>query len=499
MTSAMDQFAFERKKQNVLKTKIIESSVQNKENALAILQTLPRHVQHNVLWYLTSFDHGEPDIAVEDVHHYLQISAVLSGLERLRSQCEVVLLNNLTAENAIYMLHEGEKHGLRRLEKESIYAISQHLRSIAYQPEFLTLEKHQIQSIIEHHPGDESLLKQFAGIWDQVFGTETAKPIGSPKSDESDFEQTQQHGDSCVRRFGLSFMTNEKHHLQVAVRDFSTHQVYTTNCTNEVGKVVKVSPNFTACVIQVTESDPPHIFITGGADDNRLTLECDIVRGKWKRRKSMTWGREGHVLCTLNNTIYAIGGFRRKGDERHLVRDIEKYDCEKKTWSSMTSLATPVYSCAAVSVGCKIFIIGGKNALGSEVNEIQVLDTEKGTLSVFNGLPQNCAIGKAILMNNAIFFASTAGHLIRIDPCTMYIQNLKPQPQTSNNFALFSAEDYLVITYHGDNGSKEVCTYKYMPDKWSSIDRYTDKHAFRVYGHCTVMYPKQIMQVPFCD
>jgi len=77
----------------------------------------------------------------------------------------------------------------------------------------------------------------------------------------------------------------------------------------------------------------------------------------WTRRADMPTPRIGLSTCTVNDKIYAIGGYRQAGARG--MRTVEAYDPVTDSWTRKTDMPTARLMLACASVNGKIYAIGG--------------------------------------------------------------------------------------------------------------------------------------------
>jgi len=94
----------------------------------------------------------------------------------------------------------------------------------------------------------------------------------------------------------------------------------------------------------------------------------------WNVLAPMPTGRAGLAVAVVGNSIYAIGGRSNTGGPNSWgkLSVVERYDIDKDTWTTVAPLSTPRSDLAAATVGGKIYVFGGFNALGIVVNTVEV-------------------------------------------------------------------------------------------------------------------------------
>ncbi|KAK3096586.1 hypothetical protein FSP39_001503 [Pinctada imbricata] len=442
-----------------------------------MLNGMPRNVRQTIMRCLVSFNFDNVRISPEEVHFYLKAAETIPGLDRITQICEENLIQYLAAQNAVYTLHVGRRFGLTSVVKETITFIAVHLSTIMQQEEFSTLNEQDVREIQDLHH--------------RTFGNETMDREPNTKSVQKE------------RKVYVTFTTDSNSKLEAIVRDGCTSKQYHTETISENGKKKKLRPNFAMCSIQEDENDPPVILFTGGSGEkSNEVLLCDVINNKWKTRKHMKYGREHHALCVVNSQVYAMGGYCQSGGENKMVPQIEIYNTCQNTWKEAASLPIPVHSCTCVTAGNRIFIIGGMDENGKEVNAIQIFDTIKDKFTKRCALPENCSKAKAIHIDNSIFLVTESGKLLRIDIRTLEMQYMSTHPEVSTHFSIHEWENGFMATYHSKEKENKLISYVYnvQDNTWTFYDRFhmrLDKTS--MCGNCTIRYPSNICHIPFCD
>ena len=476
-----------------------------------VLNTVSAKVRQTVLDFLQAFDAQNIHVSPEDVHHYLGLCERMPGLEKLRIKCKEVLLSHLDIHTAIYMLCLSSEYHLEELRKESMSVISQHLEYFLKEPSFTTLNAEQMIGIIDLR------MKMFGDI-DTCYCAIVTWSELDPDSRKNDFQKMltyigKNNGSTKIDhdqsrqkeyQYQLLFSTRWKKNkckLTVRVDDITRNKTYQTDCKNRNGSSIDISLNYAVCCHQLKndKSHPPYVIVTGGADvlHGRRTLVCDLINNKWKIKGKMTFSRQNHSLCSVKNRVYAIGGYANTNNDIQLVRQVEEFNLTTNTWQVVASLPLPVYSCACISIENLIYIIGGKDEQGNDVTAVQVFDIEQRDVISATHLPFASSGGQAEFVDESIYYASSNGQLVRIDPSTLYTKLLVSQPRSSRNFAMYARDSHLVFTYFAANrwltNAYNVCTNSWMPHS----DRMPRDVGAR--GKNIVTYPSYCNHVPFCD
>jgi hypothetical protein len=137
------------------------------------------------------------------------------------------------------------------------------------------------------------------------------------------------------------------------------------------------------------------IYIIGGyskhPDKPLATGECFNPRtGEWKPIASMSKSRFGHTAQEFGSCIFVVGGDSR----RNLVTEVERYDTETDTWTTISLLPRPVAGGRILAREDKLYLVGGD--IGSQplsfTDVIRVYDPVANSWGV---LEQKLSMGRS--------------------------------------------------------------------------------------------------------
>src|SRR6185312_10661957 len=92
----------------------------------------------------------------------------------------------------------------------------------------------------------------------------------------------------------------------------------------------------------------------------------------WTSKNPMPTPRTEFGVATVNNKIYAIGGYSGS-----VLRTVEEYDPATDTWTRKADMPTPRRQLVVVSVNNKIYAIGGVNFSSDPNSLIYSYSTEE--------------------------------------------------------------------------------------------------------------------------
>ncbi|XP_075045464.1 kelch-like protein 36 [Mixophyes fleayi] len=127
------------------------------------------------------------------------------------------------------------------------------------------------------------------------------------------------------------------------------------------------------------------VYISGGHDYQigpyRKNLLCyDPGADVWEERRPMITARGWHSMCTLDDSIYSIGGSddNLESMERFDILSVECYSPQCDQWTRIAPLIQPNSESGVAVLDNKIYILGGyswENTLFSRT--VQIYDKEK--------------------------------------------------------------------------------------------------------------------------
>ena len=189
------------------------------------------------------------------------------------------------------------------------------------------------------------------------------------------------------------------------------------------------------------------IYIIGGyskhPDKPLATGECFNPRtGEWKAIASMSKSRFGHTAQEFGKFIFVVGGDSR----RNLVTEIERYDTENDSWTTISMLPRPVAGGRILARENKLYLVGGD--VGSQplafTDIIRVYDPVQNSWGVLDqklsrgrsacavawcgdGSSDIAVIGGYAAENDA-FFELDSSEVIQTSSGSARLPNTKPIP-----------------------------------------------------------------------
>jgi N-acetylneuraminic acid mutarotase len=130
---------------------------------------------------------------------------------------------------------------------------------------------------------------------------------------------------------------------------------------------------------------------------NWATIHPPNTAQLWTAMASMPTARTGHVVASVNNKIYAIGGVNSTG----VLNVVEEYNPATNTWATKAPMPTKRAEAAVAVVNGKIYVIGGSD--GSATDENEVYDPATNVWSSKKKLSTGRMYMAAAVVNNKIY------------------------------------------------------------------------------------------------
>lgn len=118
-----------------------------------------------------------------------------------------------------------------------------------------------------------------------------------------------------------------------------------------------------------------HIYVVGGcsADGEDLSSveRFDLENKAWECLPSMHAGRDELAAAAADGHVFAIGGSCLVWPVRHVIDAVERFDPAAHAWEVLPSLSRERCAAAAVSVGRRVFVLGGCDEDGSALDSAE--------------------------------------------------------------------------------------------------------------------------------
>ena len=213
----------------------------------------------------------------------------------------------------------------------------------------------------------------------------------------------------------------------------------------------------------------------GGGSGGATTANPTII---WSRKSSMAIPRTEFGVATVNDKIYAIGGYSGL-----VLRSVEEYDPTLDTWTARANMPTARRLLIVAAVNNKIYAIGGMDYTNpnnvSYRNETEAYDPATNTWSVKAPLPLGPAYN-SVLGNRFMGGASANGKIYVVvfdtdvtltktfeyDPAADTWSSKAPVPFANTHFAVASSGGKIYALADGERGYPFLGEYDPLKDIW---------------------------------
>nr|KAG5688159.1 hypothetical protein BaRGS_028452 [Batillaria attramentaria] len=156
------------------------------------------------------------------------------------------------------------------------------------------------------------------------------------------------------------------------------------------------------------------IYVSGGSRAPGSLMVYKPHENNWHELKGLPVGREDHAMVAVDNKLFLLGGRKVSRQGHELVSEIGVYNIEDGTWEKAGDLLIAVESAPAVSVGGKLYLLGGRNGKGRSVRAVQCLDIESGHVTVAGHLPQPVEGARAVVIGRDIILICPDGPVLKM-------------------------------------------------------------------------------------
>jgi len=153
------------------------------------------------------------------------------------------------------------------------------------------------------------------------------------------------------------------------------------------------------------------IYAIGGSDSgsHRDIVEVyDTINDTWSKGASMPTARSGLASAVVNGKIYAIGGWNNTWPGGGIYNIVEEYDPANDSWTTKAPMSTARRGLMAVSLNNKIYAIGGYNSSGS-LSVVEEYNPANDTWTTKAPMPTATTYGCAAVVNGKIYVTGGSG------------------------------------------------------------------------------------------
>jgi N-acetylneuraminic acid mutarotase len=123
------------------------------------------------------------------------------------------------------------------------------------------------------------------------------------------------------------------------------------------------------------------LYVAGGRPNDGSVLEVyDPASNTWGTKARMPTARSGHAGAVVDDKFYTFGGEGNPNSPIGIFREVEVYDPEKDSWTSLEPMPTPRHGIGAAGIGRRIYLPGGATRAGggsqTGLNEAFVVQPE---------------------------------------------------------------------------------------------------------------------------
>ena len=138
------------------------------------------------------------------------------------------------------------------------------------------------------------------------------------------------------------------------------------------------------------------LYVIGGGNSGTALSDVeryDPVLDSWTTLAPMPTARAGAVAAVIDDGIFVIGGRQSTSGPCSggpYVGNVERYDIDTNTWSTVAPLPSPRSDLAAVAHGGKVFVFGGCTGTASApsvTNEVDMYDPDTNTWTILAPMP----------------------------------------------------------------------------------------------------------------
>ena len=127
-----------------------------------------------------------------------------------------------------------------------------------------------------------------------------------------------------------------------------------------------------------------YLYAIGGWDGHKSSSsveQLDDLEGEWINIEPMQTPRTDLAAVNCDGMVYAVGG--RSGDDySKILKTVEKYDSSANKWKFVSNMNIERRAHAACVLRNKIYVVGGLDAKGKVVKEIECYEPAHDTWSI---------------------------------------------------------------------------------------------------------------------
>ncbi|KAL8616110.1 hypothetical protein ACOMHN_064660 [Nucella lapillus] len=156
------------------------------------------------------------------------------------------------------------------------------------------------------------------------------------------------------------------------------------------------------------------IYVCGGSRTPDALLVYKPKKNAWTQLKGLPEGREDHAMVSSDGKLYVLGGRGSSKAGLKIISEVCLYDIAADAWQPVGQLPVAVEGAPAVVLADKIYVFGGRTALGEPVGAVQQLDLMTGQSQVVGVLPEGVEGAKAIVLGKDIVLVCPDGAIYTV-------------------------------------------------------------------------------------
>jgi len=205
---------------------------------------------------------------------------------------------------------------------------------------------------------------------------------------------------------------------------------------------------------------------------------CQNIKDVWNSISSMNHNRAFHTMAVGCNKMYVFGGSTGDNNEFKDLTSVEMYDPELKKWIPKTDMPEVLTTSCAVTVGDKIYIVGGQqNRFESKVKKVLMYDCSLDSWEYKSSMKIARAFHSVVALNNKIYAIGGREN------------NTEINTKEKDSLAVYTIEEYDLL-------SDKWIVKKILPFKHYSIAAVTlndkiyilsDTTSNRMLGHSAIL------------
>ncbi|XP_033752613.1 kelch-like protein 25 [Pecten maximus] len=421
---------------------------------------------------------GESAIDMSSAVHLLD-SAAHFQMASLKAACLKFLSINLNKTNCLAVWQTASIHGFGELEALALSLVKKHFPEICYSEDFLALNrKEYILNILNGQNvncPDTTVICRAVMLWINAdfdnrvdYIDEIMNALNTLPMDVRDIEAIvvrEQFGDihkhSAYQRAVQSMKDQRVFRCNSVAKHvtFSDESIVVIGGSeDETNRDVQcfsfpqkkwftltalpfdVGFDFAVC------SGGVHIYVTGGTTRKTAFLRYDGERNVWENMPEMPNKRQRHCMAIVRNNLYVFGGYDTPQSSPY--RTIDIFDLTTFKWKTSGNhiLAIPVRSASCVVLGQTIYVVGGLDLKGNQVNRVQYFDAKDNLSGAeYQVLPVEPNIQyKAVVVENTLYIVCKNGDVLRYDP------GANKRPPVNGRITNFPRKDYGICEFEGN-------------------------------------------------